>query len=180
MWRRGREEKARREKAEREAEFDRRLLSNIQEHGWSGMTVSPRADDPGDEPIFKYTIGFETSLNMPNLIVFGLRKDIMHAMLWNMFHDLKAGRALTDSAQWHDILDGYTCVTRAVHESQIDAGWFNYGRWYRRTHAPEAGPYTAFQIFWPGVIDRLLPWEAGSDPAVIKAQPRLDLPREMD
>jgi hypothetical protein len=179
MWG-SREEKARREKAQREAELDRDVLSNIETHGWSGMTVSPRADDPEDGPIFHYTIGFETSLNMPNLIVFGLRKDIMHAMMWNMFHDLKAGRVLADGAQWPDILDGYTCVTRAVHESRIEEDWFNYGRWYRRTHAPEAGPYTAFQLFWPGVIDRLLPWEAGSDPSVIKAQPRLDLPRETD
>ncbi|MCI4643269.1 MAG: DUF4262 domain-containing protein [Hyphomonadaceae bacterium] len=165
------------DKKAREAELDRKLLESIDKYGWFGMSVASKIDDPNPIQPFSYSIGFEKTLNCPNVIVFGLKSSHRHHMIWQVFEALKSGRKLEQGAKWPEPLDGYECETRAVHESRIVSDHFGYGLWYQRTHVPEAAPYRAFQLFWPGVGHRLLPWEPGCDEAVINAQPRLDLPR---
>ncbi|NHK26881.1 DUF4262 domain-containing protein [Parvularcula flava] len=158
--------------------MDQRLIDAIDKHGWQGMSVASRADEPDDGPAFCYSIGFETSLGLPNVIIFGLRTNVMHGMLWQVFDALKAGRTLEDRSVWPEPLEGYKCELRAVHRTNLVSDYFGYGLWYHERYLERTDPYSAFQLFWPGVGEKLLPWEEGCHEDVIAAQPRLDLPHK--
>ncbi len=158
------------------SDYEKRIVSSVEEHGWFGVSVFPRAGHPTDGPGFTYSVGFPTSLKVPDVIVFGLTSETMHKMLWNVFDAVKAGKQLHDRARWDTILPGYTCETRAVHSSQLVIDYFNSAMWFWDSQLKRDTPFNAYQLFWPGVQDRLLPWDTGSHQSVIDAQPRLDLP----
>jgi hypothetical protein len=120
-------------------------------------------------PNFAYTIGLWESLAAPELIIFGLRQDVIRGMLHNAVEEIRGGKMDFDRARWGTLLDGYCCESRPFHMA-YHSGHLNFANWYRR-YRGQAGPVEAFQIFWPGVEDRLLPWEEGSHQSVGAAQP---------
>ena len=157
-------------------EFERDILLTIEESGWFRMGVVPRTGHPEDGPQFAYSIGFTKTLGVPEVIVLGLNIDVMHQMLWGVFNAVKSGKALADGERWDTPLQGYVCETRSVHESHLVPEYFNSAMWYWDTVLKKQEPFEAYQLFWPGAQNHLLPWEAGASHSVIDAQPRLDLP----
>jgi len=156
-------------------QHDQNLIDKIDEFGWFCLTVAPQRDDPDQGPIFAYSIGFETSLLQPNVILFGLGSKVMHGMLSMVFNAVRQGRRLSDRSRWTEPLEGYECELRSVHRTNCIPEYFGYGLWYHEQYLGRREPFTAYQLFWPGVKDRLLPWESGSHEIVRAAQPRLDL-----
>ena len=146
-------------------QVDQNIVDHVAEFGWSCMKV--QEDDQG--PGFAYTIGLWGTFNVPELIVFGLHPDVMHAVLANAVFAIEQGKREFDSARWEGLLDGYVCETRLFHSAYV-AEYMGFAHWYRQ-YRGAAGQIEAFQIFWPGVVDHLLPWQDGSDPSVIAAQP---------
>ncbi len=152
---------------------DRKLLDDIAEHGFQGLHI-PEEDGL---PAFTFSVGFEETLGAPEVIIFGLRRDLMHNMLWEMFHQLKAGAVLADGASWSDLLGGFDCVSRPVHPTWIPE-YFGTAIWHRR-YRTGRDDLTGFQLFWPGAQQGLLPWVSGCDQIVRDLQPSLYLPREI-
>ena len=152
-------------------EFEQGILDNIAEHGWQANYVfDPNGEDPG----FAYSIGFPESLGTPDVIIFGLPQELMHSMLWEIFRQIKDGKALADGSKWTGLLEGdYTCVSRRVHPDNVGSNYFNSAAWWFRHSGRPREDLSFFQIFWPGVTDRRLPWEEGCHDTVIVAQPML-------
>src|SRR6476659_2538400 len=69
---------------------EQKVVANIRTHGWFGHHIA--ADDEG--PGFTYTTGFWVTLGFPEVIVFSLKRDIAHSVLWDVFRDIKAGRQI--------------------------------------------------------------------------------------
>jgi hypothetical protein len=148
---------------------DRQLLADIVQHGWHGITVND------DEPApFEYAVGFEQTLEHPAVIIFGLRSELMHSVLWGIFNDIKSGRRFEEEALYEDVLGGCAVAVRSVHESWHPR-YLGYAMWHHR-YAGRAGSLRAVQIVWPGKLDGLFPWERGCNEEVVRRQPRLDLP----
>lgn len=65
---------------------------------------------------FSYSSGFTKSLNKPEFIIFGLNKDLTHNMLWQVYHQLKAGAVPEDGMRWGGLLEGFDCISKkAIH-----------------------------------------------------------------
>jgi len=154
-------------------DYEERLVANIAEHGWFCVSVFGNAS----EPSFSYSVGFAETLDAPEFIVFGLPGELMHAMLWEMFHKLKGGVPVPeDGERVAGILEGYDCVVRDVHPENVVRDYLNSAIWRWGDPTLRGGSLKVRQLFWPGVTQRLFPWESGCDPEVRAAQPLLYLP----
>ncbi|HEY8947368.1 MAG TPA: DUF4262 domain-containing protein [Rhizomicrobium sp.] len=150
---------------------DQKIIDNVREYGWHGTYVP--SDDIGPE--FCFSTGFSETLHAPEVIIFGLNSSVMHNMLWEIFRQIKAGKALQDAAVWSGLIEGFDCVSRPVHPSHTGE-YFGTAIWYLR-YRGISERLDAFQVFWPGKLDGLYPWDTGCSEVVREHQPALYLPK---
>ncbi len=154
------------------SDYEQRLVDKVAEVGWFCVSVHAHGDAPG----FAYSVGFAETLKSPECIIFGLPSKLMHSMLWSVFDQLKAGGALQDGHRWSGLLQGFDCVSRPVHPTQVTRERFNSALWYWGDPAKRGKSLEAYQIFWPGAVSGAFPWEAGCDQVLRDLQPLLYLP----
>jgi hypothetical protein len=152
-------------------DYERQILANVEDYGWHCVGVS---DPEGIEPPFAYSVGFTKTLSAPEFIVFGLGQRLMHQMLSRIFEQIEGGRLVGDGSIWDGLIENYPCVARAVHATNIKIDYLNSAMWFWRQSGKE-GTLPAYQVIWPGVADRLFPWNAGCHEDTRKAQPPLYL-----
>ena len=107
--------------------------------------------DEDDAPSFAYSIGLQETYDHPELLTYGLRPQVMHAMINGCADAIRDGRRIRDGDTWDGVLDGTTCGFRRVDEEHL--GELGYARQYYG-----AGEYSALQLVWPDKEDRP-PWE---------------------
>ena len=96
----------------------------------------------------------------------------MHNMLWQIYHQMEAGAVPSDGMRWHDLLEGFECVSKkAIHpdlfkEYTLSADWL----W---KHQKRGGHPEIYQMVWPGAQQGLFPWEDDCNEYVISQQPAL-------
>lgn len=152
-------------------EYEIKLIKNIEEHGWQFTFVF---DPEGEKPDFGYSIGFEKNLGHPEFIIFGLPKKLMHSMLWEVFRAIKAGKVPSDGVIWQNLLDGdYNCVSRLITNQNCGPDYFNSAMWFYKFNGGDVSQQKFYQMVWPGVHDKLYPWDTGCSESVIEAQPSL-------
>jgi hypothetical protein len=127
--------------------FEQKIIDDVEEFGWFGLSVAPRTDSDDPEEWFTYTIGLPKSHGWPELICFGLGSQIAQCVLTDAIAECEskqvhphAGLELTDT------LNGYSA--RLVDASAIPDSYFGSAIWYAR----EAGtpvPPARLQLFWP-------------------------------
>lgn len=152
--------------------YEQRLLANIENFGWHDTFVYGRDDDG---PNFSYSIGFTSTLEAPEFITFGLDQPLMHAMLWETFRQIQAGKQVTDGSAWSNVIEGFDCVAKPVHPDNIVRDYLNSAIWYWRRKGHEGLP-PVYQLVWPGASDGLYPWDEGCADIVMQLQPPLWLP----
>ena len=153
-------------------DYERTILRNIDERGWFCTSVF---DPEGKVVSFSYSVGFTKTLACPEFIVFGLDIKLMHSMLWSVFRQIEAGRAPEDNQRWSGLIEGYDCIARAVHPTNIAREYLNSAMWFWGD-AGERGPLKAFQLVWPSAGTGLYPWDEGCSQLVRDSQPPLYLP----
>jgi hypothetical protein len=100
----------------------------------------------------------------------------MHEMLWNVFRQIRDGAKPGDGVRWRGLLEGFDCVGRKVHPSNILRTWFNSAMWLWDGQGDGLVPMEAYQLVWPGAGNGLFPWDAGCNDIVRETQPPLYLP----
>jgi hypothetical protein len=156
-------------------DYEQKILDTIDEHGWFDTHVF---DPEESDPTFSYSVGFTETLAAPEFIVFGLEMKLMHNMLWSVFRQIRAGKAVMDGARWDDVLNGFECVSRRVDPSNVVRDYMNSAMWFWGDEAAK-GPVPVFQLVWPGAVDGLFPWDEGCSETVRDFQPPLYMPRSM-
>ena len=146
---------------------EQQVVDDIATHGWHGVHVLEDEAGPG----FCYSIGLDDMLGAPELIVFGLKRPVMHAMIWEMTRQIQAGRTISPDAVFNYLIEGFPCIVKPVHPSRR-GDYFGYAGWYYH-YRRKLGRFQAFQIFWPGKLDGLFPWQPGCADEVKAAQPLL-------
>jgi Domain of unknown function (DUF4262) len=154
-------------------EYERRVIDNIDKHGWFCTSVFK---NKGKASSFSYSVGFTKTLNSPEFIVFGLDINLMHKMLWEVFHQIKDGRVPSDHQRWSNVLEGNDCVSRCVHPTNVITEYLNSAMWFWGEPAIRGGPLTAFQLVWPDVETCLYPWDSECPQFVRDRQPPLYQP----
>jgi hypothetical protein len=150
---------------------DQRVVDDIAAHGWHCTLVPEDEEGPG----FAYSIGLGDTLGAPELIVLGLKHKLMHTMIWRAFHQIKEGSKIEANARYLELIGDFPCIMKPVHPSW-HRDYFGYALWYYRCRNKLA-EFQAFQIFWPGKLNGLFPWEDGADEYVGWCQPRLYFPK---
>jgi len=141
---------------------ERRFVAAIREHGWFCTHVG--ADDEG--PGFSYTTGFQHSLGAPEIIVFAMKPEIAHAVLWDIFQDLQGGASFPTGQRLNSVFANLEAVFLPVDGDAYEdhLGW---SRWFYR-----GDDWPCLQLIWPD-RDGRFPWEPDFDPAFVDNQPNL-------
>lgn len=98
-------------------------------------------------------------------------------MLWEVFRQIEAGMGAVDGNRWSGLLEGFDCISRAVHPDNIVREYLNSAIWYWRRSGNDGLP-PVYQIIWPGAQDGLFPWDSGCSEIVKDLQPPLWEPAE--
>jgi hypothetical protein len=147
---------------ERLDDQERNFLDNVRQHGW--FCTGVREDEEGAG--FSYSTGFWLTFGAPEVILFGLQPDTAHAILWDVFRDLKSGRTLAPNCRLDDVFANLpACFVPVGLQHYADhLGW---SRWFYR-----GDEFPCLQLVWP---DRagVFPWGERVDPHFARIQPDL-------
>ena len=143
-------------------EAERKFVSAIREHGWFNTRIL-KSDR---KPEFNFTTGFQVNLGAPEIIVFGLRDEVTHGLLWNLYRDLKTEKRYETGRPYTDFLEGFDVCFQVVDKSQYHEhlGW---SRWF---YAGDA--FDCWQLIWPNKQNKF-PWEADVTSNLLDLQPDL-------
>jgi hypothetical protein len=145
---------------------ERKVLTDVQEHGWHVMMV---VEDEDDETGFAFTIGLPVTFGHPELLVVGLSLGEMPLLLNTLGEQVRAGRRFTAGEQVPDILEGADVAFREVARDWYRE-YLGYARWYHQ------GPdFETLQVVYPDAEGRF-PWQRGVSEDFRQQQPVLDGP----
>jgi hypothetical protein len=141
---------------------DRQLLADLNDPGWHVIAV------PEDEegPAFAYSIGLHHSFGHPEVILFGLKIEVMFPVINGIGEQVKAGKHFDHLNEEGDILDGYNVIFRTVERKHYSE-YFGYARWLYR-----GDDFPALQCVWPDAQSRY-PWHPQFSPQLAQRQPVL-------
>ena len=146
---------------------DRKVLTDIREHGWHVVKVF---DEEEPEYGFAFTVGLPTTFGHPELLVVGMRLELMHVLLNNLGEELRGGRRFEAGMEHDGVLEGFRCCFREVSRDWY-RDYLGYACWYHQGDA-----FEVLQLVWPDLENRL-PWHPAATQAFRAQQPVLDRPR---
>ena len=141
------------------------IVACVADPGWSVQAVP--AGQTADEPSFAYTIGLFQNYEHPELIVLGLRPELMHSMLNTVGERIKAGERLRPGDRLAEVIDGFDVTLRPVLDPRSFEEHVGYARWFYK-----GAPFPLFQLVWPDKQARF-PGEPGTADAFNRQQPLL-------
>lgn len=143
------------------------ILRNIDDFGCYAVSVF---DPDGEQLPFTYSVGLPISVGQPDVIISGQSTKLMHFMVNEICRQCREEElVLTNMGAIQGLIEGYDCIAREIPASNITSDYFNSAIWAHR-HQFGRPMERAFQIVWPGVGQRMFPWDNGCDPAVIYNQ----------
>jgi hypothetical protein len=141
---------------------DRKLLSDIAEHGWLVLKVF---EEEG-EPAFAFSTGLFHSYRHPEILMIGLPPDVAHRIINIIGGEARDGKQFEADRLYDNILEGYDCafvqVSKARYKKYLGtAVWFYGGE-----------DFPTLQCVWP---DRngCFPWDVEAPEAFCLRQPIL-------
>ena len=142
--------------------FDKKVMTDILEVGWSDIAVFPTADDPG--LWFNYSVGL-TEREHPELLVIGLDNEQMHALLWSAIDRIKNhGETLQPNTLSTEVLIDFEVGFVEVEELRHPDHMMSMAY---RIYGDKA---TGLQIVWPDTNGRF-PWHDDFNPEWKDRQP---------
>jgi len=141
---------------------EQNFVSKVREHGWFCTNVFAEEDSPG----FSYSTGFWLDLGYPEIVVFSLDSKVAHSVLWDVYRDVKGGKAFPIDRRIPDLFGNTDAFLFPVAETHFPH-YLGWSRWFYGTSG-----FRCLQLVWPDKSG-LFPWEPGADPAFAKSQPDL-------
>lgn len=91
-------------------EHDRKLLADVERHGWHVLGIAE--DEEG--PAFAYSVGLYRSFGHPEVIAFGLAIPALHRLVNAVGEQARSGERFGHLDESGDVLHGYNVAFRAV------------------------------------------------------------------
>ena len=145
---------------------EQRVIDDIAEFGWHLILVEEDATGPG----FVYSVGMMHTLGHPEIIIFGLPRELSAAVINGMGDQIQEGRNFAELGLFEDLLEGYACKLISVDE-QWHTQYLGYAMWHRR-HVGKIESLEVLQCLWPDKQGKF-PDEEGCHPEAIARQPVL-------
>lgn len=139
------------------------IQQKIEQYGCYVVLIEPDDYLPG----FAYTIGLYQKFNHPEIICFGLKLELLGALLNDACDLIKKGQSLKTVTQYEDFLNDYTTQFLSV-DKEFYPNYWGYANWFYGSH-----DYPALQLVWPD-RQHLFPWEIGFNADLKFKQPLLD------
>lgn len=143
-------------------EGEQKLLDDIRKFGWHCLNV---LGDEENEP-FSYTIGLFQTYGHPELLIYGLPRDLAHSVLTIAADAAADGKPLDLEEPTDALLEGYPCLFVPVPHSEYPEH-VGFGRWYY-----QGDSFPVQQIVWPSKAG-LFPWHPEASQAFRRKQPVL-------
>lgn len=141
------------------------LLSDIKEYGWHVILV----DEDDEGPSFGYTIGLYKTYQHPEIILFGLKIELIHSIINIIGQNIASGISYIEGNEYDNILEGYNCKIIDVDHKRYEE-YFGYALWYYN-----GSSFPAIQCVWPDKMHHY-PWDEGFYKPWIIKQPILTDP----
>ena len=109
----------------------------------------------GDEagPGFGYSIGIYKTLGHPEIIIIGLKLDLIHSIINGIGEDIRSGKIFnTGSDTTEDMIEGFDCYFTTV-EKKYFYGYVGYAKWYYK-----GTDFPLIQFVYP-TVDGVYPWQ---------------------
>jgi hypothetical protein len=141
---------------------ERDFVDNVREHGWFATHVFGEDEHPG----FSYTTGFWFTLQMPEVLVFSLKREIAHNILWDIFRDWKRGAKHPIGMAVPNIFGNAEAYLVPIAKCKYPdhVGW---SRWFYG-----GDDFPCLQLLWPDPAGSF-PWQPGFDVRFGADQPDL-------
>jgi hypothetical protein len=142
---------------------EQKCIDDVEQYGLHIINVHEDAEGPG----FAYTVGLFRTYQHPEIILFGLPPQTMHALLNDVADLIRSGSRFEAGATSDEVLRDYLCAFRAVPERHYEAhlGW---AVWFY-----EGRSFPALQLVYPDREHRW-PGEASVREAFLAQQPLLE------
>jgi hypothetical protein len=131
---------------------DRNFLDQIRMHGWFRTSVF--GDDEG--PGFSYTTGFWLKTGHPEFIIFSLKRETAHNVLWDLYRVAQSGEKLPVGRRCDQVFgNGHAYLFPVAQRHYADH--LGFSRFFY-----EGDDFPCLQIVWSD-RDDVFPWEPGFD-----------------
>jgi hypothetical protein len=126
--------------------FEQRIIRDVEEYGWFGLSAGPREDSDDVREWWTYTIGLPKTHGWPELIVFGLDASDGHSLIAAAIEQCekknvaphKGQRLFEDTPGYHVLVGEGAAIPRS---------YFNSANWFAGHHGmPEPN---RLQLLWP-------------------------------
>jgi hypothetical protein len=133
---------------------DQGWIDLIAEHGHAINMVVDDPGEPSDDPPFAYSLSAWESYQAPELIVFGLRRDVASDMINQVMAEHQAGRRFQCGVPEQGVIRNGVPVYFLRVDPALAKVYATFADWYY-----EHESFPLWQIVWP---DRngAFPWEA--------------------
>jgi hypothetical protein len=149
-------------------EREKKVLEDVARFGWHVIIVP--ASNAG--PAFAYTIGLFKSYGHPEIIIFGLSNDQMHALLNLVGQEVKVDRKYSANEFSPDFIEEYNCAFLDFPKESYN-DFLGYALWFYK-----GNEFPVLQFVWPDKNGKF-PWNEDVEPEIKELQPILGmLPRE--
>jgi hypothetical protein len=140
------------------------IRSHVADGGWALTGIPAGASG---EPAFVYTTGLFHNFKQPELIVLGLRMELMQAMLNELGRRIKDGEAFAEGQRVSDVIGNFDVKLHAVRDAKSFKEHVGYACWFY-----EGNHFPLLQVVYPDLQGRF-PGEPGTAAAFARQQPVL-------
>ncbi|GBD48028.1 DUF4262 domain-containing protein [Methylopila sp. Yamaguchi] len=130
------------------------FVAAVREHGWFRTQVLADGEAPG----FSFSTGFWLSVNQPEILIFGMRSDVAHDVLWDLFRRAGQGETLPVGRHTDQVFANVPACLFPIDRRRY-AEYLGWSRWFYC-----GDDFPCLQLVWPDPSG-LFPWEQGFDAA---------------
>lgn len=150
--------------SQHDTEAKQTILDNIEKYGCHLALLEPDNYLPG----FVYSIGLFKKFGHPEIICFGLKTEVMSAVLNHACDLIKNGETLTTKKLYSGFLEGYE-----IQFLQVDKDYYQNYVGYAGWFYDSSFDFPLLQLVWPDKQHKF-PWDKDFNPDWKFKQPLLD------
>jgi len=148
-----------------EDKSEQKLVDNVAEHGWHCIHILAE----GEHVAYSFTVGLFHSYGYPELIIFGLPRDVAHDILTIAADAAQSGAPVDVTRPSDAFLKNGHCkfakVPASAYREHVGSALWYY----------EKKPFPLYQIVWPSKTGHF-PWDPDVSDAFREAQPVIGVP----
>jgi hypothetical protein len=140
----------------------KKTIKDIEEFGWHVINVLE--DDKG--PGFGYSIGLFKTFGHPEILIVGLKRDLMHSIINNIGESIRKGTIFTPQTFHSNLIVGFDCYFTEV-KPEFYEQYVGQALWYY-----ENSNFPLIQCIYP-TVKGIYPWQEAWPETITDIQPIL-------